>query len=68
MCVSLHHVHQACEDFFRQNAAISAPNKDVRSKLVMRLFEVQTQQIFQEGEKKLFFRILALVCKEISVK
>lgn len=55
MCVSLHHVHQACEDFFRQNAAISAPNKDVRSKLVMRLFEVQTQQIFQEGEKKIIF-------------
>lgn len=54
-CISLHHVHRACEDFFIQNAEISAPNTDVLSKLMMRLFEAQTQQIFQDGERKLIF-------------
>lgn len=38
-----------------RNAAISAPNMDVLSKLMMRRFEAQTQKIFQEGERKLIF-------------
>lgn len=54
-CISLHHVHRACEDFIIQNAEISASNTDVLSKLMMRLFEAQTQQILQGGERKLIF-------------
>lgn len=66
-CISLHHVHRACEDFFIQNAEISAPNTDVLSKLMMRLFEAQTQQIFQDGERKLIFPCMCILMQTAPV-